>query len=234
MIQPSEIDKYYSVRGDMAELLTLTFLTNHYKSKGIDVELMTWDKNKVQYDNFRHNEKFGGLLDIGIKSPENLRAVVEVKSKSLKDIDKIKKSRGNIEEVQQGLFLTYLSNMTRAGEYQNTIKKCLMVYVFFTPDQESAIENYTSQKELNEPGFDTRKFAKELINEMGLIPGKSCKISIFKHELLSPPSFKQSMDSSYQRLLEFGESRMISEEEFSFVERDYLDELSGNVNNGLF
>ena len=94
LIPYQDIDEYWAIRGDMAELLVLDFLKESYKQKGIDIDLRTWTKEEVSYDNFKKNEKFGGLLDIAISSPKEYRAVIEVKSKSLKDVDKITKNVG--------------------------------------------------------------------------------------------------------------------------------------------
>ena len=75
------IDEYWGVRGDMAELLVLDFLKEMYAKQGIELDLRTWTKEEVSYDNFSRNPKFGGLLDIAIANPEEHRAVIEVKSK---------------------------------------------------------------------------------------------------------------------------------------------------------
>ncbi len=223
LIETEDIDEYWGIRGDMAELLVLDFLKDAYNQQGIELDLKTWDKEQVSYDNFRKNEKFGGLLDIAIAHPEEYRAVVEVKSKSLKDLDKITATRGRPEEVQQGLFLTKLSNVT----------KCLMAYVFFTPDQEATIKDYITEKNVNKQHYPSRNFAEMLIAKMGLTP-KSCKISIFKHTIDAPTKFENDMETAYQKLIDFGNTCSINASEFRVSETDYLDDLSGNGNLGLF
>lgn len=207
------IDEYWGVRGDMAELLVIDFMEQSYKKQGIELDLRTWTKEEVSYDNFKKNKKFGGLLDIAIANPEEHRAVIEVKSKSLKDVDKIKGNRGNIEEVLQGKFLTYLSN----------VSKCLMVYVFFTPEQESTIKNYVKENTQTYPG---QNFAKMLIAKMDLTPS-DMKILVFKHTIDSLTDFNDDMNKAYDTLLNFQNTKSIPSKLFGANDISLLKELTG-------
>ena len=207
------IDEYWGVRGDMAELLVLDFLENTYKQKGIELDLRTWTKEEVSYDNFKTNKNFGGLLDIAIANPEQYRAVVEVKSKSMKDVDKIKGNRGNIEEVLQGKFLTRLSN----------VDKCLMIYVFFTKEQETEIRNYVKENTQKYPG---QNFAKMLIAKMELKPS-DMKILVFKHLIESLTDFNNDMNKAYDTLINFQNTKSIKSNLFNANDLSLLKELTG-------
>ena len=219
LTERQDIDEYWGVRGDMAELLVLDFLETTYKQKGIELDLRTWTKEEVNYDNFGSNKKFGGLLDIAIANPKEYRAVIEVKSKSMKDVDKIKKSRGNIEEVLQGKFLTYLSN----------VSKCLMIYVFFTPEQEQTIKDYVKENDQTYPGMN---FAKMLIAKMDLTPS-NMKILVFKHTIDSKADFTADMNKAYNRLLEFQKTKTIKSNLFGANDLSLLKSLT-NQDDSIF
>ena len=195
------IDEYWGVRGDMAELLVFDFLKDIYNAKGVQLDLRTWTKKEVNYDNFSSNEKFGGLLDIAIANPKEYRAVIEVKSKSMKDVGKITQNRGNIEEVLQGIFLTRLSSVT----------KCLMVYVFFTKEQEQTIRNYVSE---NTQTYPEMNFAKMLISKMDM-NYTNVKISVFKHLIEEPNKLVADMTKTHNILLDFQKTKTISSKLFS-------------------
>jgi len=217
LTERQDIDEYWGVRGDMAELLVLDFLETTYKQKGIELDLRTWTKEEVNYDNFGTNKKFGGLLDIAIANPKEYRAVIEVKSKSMKDVGKITKSRGNIEEVLQGKFLTYLSN----------VSKCLMVYVFFTPEQEQTIKDYVKENDQTYPGMN---FAKMLIAKMDLTPS-NMKILVFKHTIDSKADFNADMNKAYDRLLEFQKTKTMPSILFSASDLSLLKSLTNQDDN---
>jgi hypothetical protein len=195
LIEKEQIDPYYLVRGNLAEKIAYDYLKNHYKTKkNTDITLATWNKDEIHYDNFPKNEKFGGMIDIAISSPQEFRAVVEVKSKSMKDFESIKGNNGNEEEVLQGVFLTYLSQA----------EKCLMVYVFFTPEQEKAIKDGTGQN----IGFE------------------DVKIMVFKH-MVSDYDMPTLTTVAFQNLQLFKASRSIASIYFSKEECDYLQKLAG-------
>ena len=219
LTERQDIDEYWGVRGDMAELLALDFLETTYKQKGIELDLRTWTKEEVNYDNFGTNKKFGGLLDIAIANPKEYRAVIEVKSKSMKDVGKITKSRGNIEEVLQGKFLTYLSN----------VSKCLMIYVFFTPEQEQTIKDYVKENDQTYPGMN---FAKMLIAKMDLTPS-NMKILVFKHTIDSKADFTADMNKAYNRLLEFQKTKTIKSNLFGANDLSLLKSLT-NQDDSIF
>lgn len=131
LLVKEDIDEMYIKRGELAE----TFANNYLKEKYAKItgkELITkqFNTKEENYDMFKKNENFGGVVDIGISEPEEQRAVVEVKSKNIKDYTKIIEN-GEIpqHETLQGEFLAFLSKT----------KKYIMAYVFFTNEQEEEI-----------------------------------------------------------------------------------------------
>ena len=196
-IEKEQIDPYYLTRGDLAEKLVYDYLKSFYQEKlKIELTLNTWEKKDINFDNFGRNEKFGGMIDIAISKPKDFRAVVEVKSKSMKDLETIKESKGNEEEVMQGLFLSYLSK----------VDKCLMAYVFFTPEQEQEIKkgnlNFTY---------------------------KDVTILMFKH-MVDFPKMDTLTKVAYSTVSLFAKNISIASEYFSTSENQYLQSF---VNGGL-
>ena len=115
-------DPFYSKRGEIAEKV----LNEWLQSKGYTTK--TWNKFEINFDNFPKNKEFGGMIDIAITSP--IRCLVECKSKNLKDESKIKMFP-NQEQEHQALFYGYMSKC-------DNIK---IIYVFFTDEQEQAIQD---------------------------------------------------------------------------------------------
>ncbi len=133
----------------------------------------------------------------------------------MKDVDKITQNRGNIEEVLQGKFLTYLSN----------VSKCLMVYVFFTPNQEQTIKDYITEKNNNDQTYTTRNFAEMVISKMGLTP-QSMKILVFKHLIEAPTKFVADMQKTHDILLEFKKTKTLKSEMFNATDLSQLKALT--------
>lgn len=163
------IDPIYTLRGELSEQLALDFLISEYKKYGVNLETKTFPSrykgsNGVWYGNdlFKKNERFGGVIDIGIVAPQEFRAVVEVKSKSLfndkgfnvyESIFPINKEP-NIpkSELWQGLHYACLM----------TLEKLIMVYVFWTNEQMKMLRPI-----LNDPKFDINEIdAKKILNSL--------------------------------------------------------------------
>lgn len=115
-------DPFYTKRGEIAE----TIANNHLKSRGYKTK--TWNKFDIGFDNFKNLVEFGGMIDIAITEPE--RMLYEIKSKNIKDIDKIKRFP-NLEQEHQALFYAYHSKCPNVR----------ILYVFFTDEQEQRIRN---------------------------------------------------------------------------------------------
>lgn len=115
-----DFDEKYRYRGDMAEKM-VKFILDKQGKKYIyhDEE----DKKKNNYDFFPEYKYCGGIPDFELDDE-----IWEIKSKSLKDYDKICKELP-IEEQKQGEYYTYLRKKT----------KLVMVYVFFDEESEKLL-----------------------------------------------------------------------------------------------
>lgn len=216
MTQKDKIDPFYTVRGEIAEMLAEEYLVGFYKEKlNIDIETKRWDKEKINYDNFPKNPRFGGMLDIAIVNPKEHHTVVEVKSKSIKDLDKVVANKGNREEVLQGVFLTYLS----------VKKKCLMVYIFFTPEQEDIIKDYMASQKAIGYAVDSKIFAKEIIKNNNWTY-KKFKIVPFRY-LVKDFKMEENLEKTYHLLSRFKKEESISARYFTDKEVAYLKNLAG-------
>jgi len=204
LLAKEEIDPFYMVRGALAEILVDEYIQHNYKRLGIEVVTKRFTPESVNYDMFQKDAKFGGVVDIGISKPEDKRAVVEVKSKNVKDLYRISKEQNlAIEEVLQGKFLATMSN----------VKKLIMAYVFFSDEQENDIKNMmnTTQnvneiyKGLNMNFQDYEYFLKSY--------------EIDRDEML------ESMEIAYDNLHRIIQSKMIHKSFFNDNEQSYLDTL---------
>lgn len=117
----SKVDPFFTKRGDIAEKIVA------YKMKNKGLEIKTWDKEEIKFDNFPKNKQFGGMIDIAITSP--YRCVVECKSKNISKLEDVKKNP-NLNYEAQAKFYSYHSKCPLTK----------LVYVFFTDEQEKAIK----------------------------------------------------------------------------------------------
>ena len=163
------IDPIYTLRGELSEQLALDYITNMYKKFGVEIETKTFPSrykgsNGVWYGNdlFKKNERFGGVIDIGIVAPQQFRAVIEVKSKTFYSekgfnvFDSIfpheKESNLPKSELWQGLHYASLMN----------IDKLIMTYVFWNNEQMEMLRPI-----LNQPNFDINEInAKEVLKAL--------------------------------------------------------------------
>ena len=115
-------DEFYTKRGALAEKLAFMSLTkrNH--------KCVTYDPKQIHYDNFPDNPYFGGMIDIEIPSENTL---YEIKSKNIKDYDKISKY-GDIVQENQALHYGYLRNY----------KEVHIMWIFFDDVSENEIRNH--------------------------------------------------------------------------------------------
>ena len=127
-IRKEEVDKKYLYRGEIAEQL----VRNIYEKK-LGKKIVWYDektKKDNYYDFFPTFLQCGGIPDIEIPSENTL---VEVKSKSMKDYEKIKTNGSLVYELYQALYYGYLRNYD----------KITMFYVFF--DEESEKQAFANQ-----------------------------------------------------------------------------------------
>lgn len=148
-----EIDKFYTLRGDIAEKITKQLVIDFYKHKEkVDIELKVFKPQDFKgFDMFDKsykwgNEYFGGVPDLTITKPSEFRTVIEVKSKNIKSYDYIiEKNRVPEEEIMQGEMLSTLSKAPNL----------IMAYIFFTDEQENVIKD----------GLANNKTADQIIEE---------------------------------------------------------------------
>lgn len=126
-----DFDPFYTARGDLAEKLAYKSLTRR------GFQCVTYDKKTYHYDNFPENPYFGGLIDIEIPSKNTL---YEIKSKNIKDYDKIVKFGDSCQE-EQAMHYGYLRHY----------KEVHIMWIFFDDETEALIKNnqpVTSYKNL--------------------------------------------------------------------------------------
>jgi len=116
-----DFDPFYTKRGALAEKLAFMSLTkrNH--------KCVTYDPNKIFYDNFPNDPYFGGMIDIEIPSENTL---YEIKSRNIKDYDKISKY-GDVAQENQALHYGFLRHY----------KQVHIMWIFFDDETEELIRN---------------------------------------------------------------------------------------------
>ena len=222
------IDPIYTLRGELSEQLAHDYIINMYKKYNINIETKTFPSrykgsNGKWYGNdlFKNNERFGGVIDIGIVAPQEFRAVVEVKSKSFfndKGFDVLDSifpynNAVNIpkEELWQGLHYAGLMNLN----------KLLMVYVFWSDEQVEMIRPI-----LNQPKFDINEInAKEILKTLNF-DYEQFTIIVERVDV-DLVDVKKKQEQAYKILKDAFESRAISrvdlgvEDTMKILERIY-------------
>lgn len=207
LLEREEIDSYYLVRGEIAEIMINDYLKAVYKDFGVEIVTKRFTPQSTNYDMFAKNEKFGGVVDIGISAPSDKRAVVEVKSKDLeKSYERIVKNNELDEsEVLQGKFLARMSN----------VNKLLMGYVFFNNQHEIAIK-----KVMESLGTTSAEVViKELDLKFPQFTYHIVNFSIDNNEL------DELMEKAYVNLHNKVKQSEIHKSFFSKTEQEYLDSL---------
>jgi len=124
-------DKFYTDRGALAERLALRSLLKR------GLPCVVYDPERIDYDNFPNNPYFGGMIDIEIPAKKTL---YEIKSKNVKDYDKIVQYGDSCQE-EQAMHYGYLRGYNEVH----------IMWIFFDDETETLIRNgepVTSYKNL--------------------------------------------------------------------------------------
>ena len=124
----------YLKRGNYAENIVFKV----YMRDGMSP--IMFDKKAIEYDNFKHIKRFGGLIDIDMPFFSTLS---EVKSKNIKEFENIEKWPPK-KEIYQGLFYGYLQNYDKIN----------MDWIFF--------DDKTEQEVMNDLPVTTNKHLKKI------------------------------------------------------------------------
>lgn len=157
----SEVDPKWLKRGQLAENIVLKVYERNHKC-------ITYDKKIINYDNFQTYKNCGGLIDIEIPSENTL---IEVKSKSMKDYEKICEKQPEVE-IYQALYYGYLRGY----------KEITMEWIFF--DKETEEEVFSGKKPTTLMNLKrlSKKFSVDE-NEIKQLIVKALKIvQIFRNE----------------------------------------------------
>ncbi len=222
-VEYEAIDPFYTLRGAIAEHLVYHYIKDQYKKVGIDVELHTFpntykgsDGKYYGNDIFKKNAKCGGVIDIGIAKPENQRAVIEIKSKSL--FSEKTGQNNHFEMFKPNQEPKQYENETLQGEHYAALmglKKLLMVYVFFNDTQEKMVREITKA-----PYYDlNRVIIEKLVDTLGF-HYKDFKIEVVRMEV-DIPKIKTLQEQAYEKLRKAFNSRQIPIEWFS--RQDLID-----------
>jgi hypothetical protein len=114
-------DEFYTKRGAIAEKIVKQWLIKNGKKP------TTYNAQELQWDNFHEDNKFGGLIDIELIEDNTL---YEVKSKNIKDYDKICKYGDAVQEEQAMHY-----------GYMRKYDKVYIIWIFFDDKTEEEIRN---------------------------------------------------------------------------------------------
>lgn len=223
-----DIDTWYKIRGAIAEYFAEKELHKQMGSiPGFQTKHFATNQFKW-FDQFHEdykwgNDKWGGTVDIAIPQPEKVRAVVEVKGKSLKNkeyIDKlylaIKKDPTYIyqdDEILQGLQLGELSK----------VDNLFMSYVLFPEPIETKIQTIASEflHVENYTDVEVEKAIKMIKLEQDHLT------YIFKHIKIDHDKVQDLMQTAYDNLQRHSKSGVLPKFLFKEEERTLLNDLLG-------
>ena len=142
-ILPNVVDPKWLKRGDYAEELVHKVYKRDYPD---NVIVRYDDKKAINYDNFENIYlNLGGIIDLEDLS---INKIIEVKSKSMKDYDRIDKVKP-LNEVYQGLLYTFLR------KYDDLT----MEWIFFDSESENLLfegKKPNTNKNLKRISFDIK------------------------------------------------------------------------------
>lgn len=134
LLAKTKIEPYQEVKGGIAEVFAKKYLQKKYK-EAINVETFTVSQFKdTGMNQFPEAAPFSGVLDLMLHFRDTTRMTVEVKSKEMKDYDKIAKMQiFPKEQVVQGANQAILAKTQRY----------LMLWVFLTPALSKLLKTLT-------------------------------------------------------------------------------------------
>lgn len=121
-----EVDPYYTVRGEIAELIVEKVLKRKNK------KVVRYTPEGENYDMFKELENCGGVIDLKIINEDGSFDIIEVKSKewNVYSEKRYKETEGNESEIWQALYYQYLMKA----------KKSIMAYVLFNENAKLCIQ----------------------------------------------------------------------------------------------
>ena len=236
MTDEKPFDDYYTVRGDVGEHFAKEYLEANYDRANFGYEVLHFNQKMFNYDQFPKNERFGGVIDLGIrqwvkgqKDKTLVRRIGEVKSKAIETkkwksfktpyetiVEENNAPPMNDTEVLQGRFLGYMG----------VVDKILMVYVFFPLSFEERVREIIAYSKALTKQLPTKE---TVLKETGLTL-KDCVVKVIQYDVKQDELEKQ-MEEAYELVFGCLKSKRIPQHLFSEEERVYLNNIVVNRKN---
>lgn len=198
MTEDEPFNKYYGVRGEIAELLVLEHFRNNLEKAKMSgnlhkYELVRYTQSMFDnYDQFPLSKEFGGVIDLYLKTWKTdkpnkfIKAVIEVKGKS-----QDKETKDNRIETHPEYQSIYLdkgeanADELLQGRHLATMNHCsitYMAYVFFPLHIENQIKDYMKKYGENINGVTVIKGLNLSLNDVHIrvIPHKTNEEEMLK------------------------------------------------------
>jgi hypothetical protein len=227
-----DIDTWYKIRGAIAEYFAEKELHKQFKTipnfttKRFATNQFKW------YDQFHEdykwgNDKWGGTVDIAIPQPDTVRAVVEVKGKTLEKRDFLDKTWKGVEkqpsymyqddEILQGLQLGHLSKVDNLFMCYVLFPKAIEERLKTIATEFTHVENYTDEDVLR--ALEMTKITQDDLTY------------VFKHVKIDHDKVQELMQTAYDNLQRHSKSGAIPKLFFSEEERNDLNMILGRETN---
>lgn len=212
LTESQAFDNYYTLRGAVAEHFAEIRFKQRMKDNGKEVETIRFTPHKFpKMDQFYDKENFGGVIDIAVKSPQEERAVIEVKGKHISKLKEVDLEAPK-EEVAQGELLAYLSR----------VDKYYMAYVFFEDVQEDKMKRITES--IVAKGYKVGDIVEKQLETVLKVLGfglNDLTIKIYKFDI-DELETKQRMDRALEIVNRAKKTGKIPANYFSMSEVSYL------------
>lgn len=214
-VESEEFDDWYTLRGAVGEHLAELHIIEKFKADGKAIKTIHFSPQQFEgYDQFPKNEFLGGVIDIAIAEPKDERAIVECKSKGIKDLEKIENEQP-IEEVLQGELLCMLAKCTQY----------YMAYVFFTKEQEDKIKKLADAIISSGDTISNAVYTKlPKILEKLKIGLKDVEIRVYKYFLNEEVAISR-VNEVVKKVVNFQKTKQISANDFKMAECRYLENI---------